>query len=141
MPQVGRLVPMWINRVTFAKVEAFVERQEEGIFACQLSRHIDFIGIDRHVNQATSKVQQWLICISIIAVLLLTMINSVLARPWVFKLKGNQRDTIDKKHHVNFFQWICIGITNLASHTKQVGRKIFFYLLRTTGEWCRVHQR
>lgn len=29
LPQVGRLVPMWINRVTFAKVEAFVERQEK----------------------------------------------------------------------------------------------------------------
>lgn len=36
LPQVGRLVPMWINQVTFAKVEAFVERQEEGILPASL---------------------------------------------------------------------------------------------------------
>jgi len=36
-------------------------------------------------------------------------------------------DTIDKQHHVDGFQWICLGIMYLAGNREDILFKQFFY--------------
>ncbi len=129
-----------VGRIPLAMAMPFVKGQKEGRLASQLGGHINLVGIHRHMHQATTKVQQGLSDIAILPVLLLAVIAGILAGPVVFKLKGYQRDAVDKQHHVDLLLGVLRRVGYLPGTAKEVGSKILAYRRAAASQRRRIHQ-
>ncbi len=77
-------MPKGIDRIAFAFVIAFVEGQKESVFTIEFGGHIDLIGICGEVYEASPKIEQGLLCISLEFVLILPMHSGILPCPSIF---------------------------------------------------------
>ncbi len=124
-PEVGGFVSFRVDRVTLAKVEALVERQEIAVIPGQLGTHVGLVRVYRKVDQTAAKFKQWLTRVSVSTVLLDGVVD-VLASPRVFQLQRGNRQAIDKEHHVYRLEGIGITVMHLPGDTEDVGIEISY---------------
>ena len=124
LPEIGTLVAIGIDRVTFALSvgQSLVEWQEIGALAIDLGRHPHIIGIHGEMHEAAAELEQGFLRVAVVAVLFLGVID-VLACPRVFQLQRGERQAIEEKHHVHRLV-IDTGEKHLPRDRKNVGLEL-----------------
>ena len=68
------------------------------------------------------------------------MVTGVLVGPGVFQLQGDERDAVDKQHHVDLLLGVLRRVGHLAGTAKEVGGKVLVHSRTAAGQRGRVHQ-
>ena len=119
-PEVGCLVPAGVTRIARPVVASLVEGKEVCIPARKARGHIDFVRIDREVNQRPFlKLEYQVIRIAVVLVLR----NSIppgLAGHGVLEFCGRERDAIERQNHIQRIA-MTVRVTELARDGETVG--------------------